>query len=212
MDTREVNLKFPGSQITPGIIQRNNPAPISLTFAMRMYPAGKVKPIVADGDRLTISLSRGLTAVADTHMLPLLQDFNWWALNSRSDGKKNLFYACCKMRGVIRLMHRVVFEADHGPLPADRFVDHIDGNPLDNRLINLRSATRGINAANSRYRRTLPRCIHREHNSDAWRVEIERAGIRHRRCGLRSLPDAIAARDALWSAVYPEVELRENHQ
>jgi hypothetical protein len=53
----------------------------------------------------------------------------------------------CKSIGV----HRVIFLMHHGYLPE--VIDHINGKPVDNRIENLRAATRQTNNQNSR----LPR-------------------------------------------------------
>lgn len=44
------------------------------------------------------------------------------------------------------LTHRLIFLIEHGYLPE--YIDHIDGNPLNNKLENLRECSRSENARN----------------------------------------------------------------
>lgn len=46
--------------------------------------------------------------------------------------------------------HRLIWEMFNGPIPEDLLVDHIDGDVYNNRIENLRLATRTQNNANSR--------------------------------------------------------------
>lgn len=55
---------------------------------------------------------------------------------TRKDGK-NVF------------VHRIVWELHNGPIPPKTFIDHVDGNKLNNLIANLRLCNHKINARNS---------------------------------------------------------------
>ena len=42
-------------------------------------------------------------------------------------------------------MHRVIWEHEVGPVPPDHDVDHINGDRLDNRVVNLRVLPLSVN-------------------------------------------------------------------
>lgn len=100
-------------------------------------------------DAAIIPLTRGLVALVSPEDFERISAFKWLA-QSTGNGR---FYACRadsslavggKKRAYL-LMHRVVLNAPKGPL-----VDHINGDPLDNRRGNLRLCTPEENMHNMR--------------------------------------------------------------
>ena len=54
------------------------------------------------------------------------------------------------VRRKVTYVHRIAWEICHGPIPDGMGIDHINGDPFDNRLNNLRLATRQQNSFNQR--------------------------------------------------------------
>lgn len=54
--------------------------------------------------------------------------------------------------GVGYICHRIIWEIFNGPIPDGLIIDHIDGNPQNNKIDNLRLVTHKQNARNSRKR------------------------------------------------------------
>jgi hypothetical protein len=54
--------------------------------------------------------------------------------------------------GKLVYLHRIVWEINNGPIPSGMMLDHVDGNPINNRMSNLRLATASDNARNVRMR------------------------------------------------------------
>lgn len=89
----------------------------------------------------TIELTKGFRATVDDLDYARLSSSKWHAwVKTRSDGSK-LVYAQCNTGK----MHRIILNAPRGV-----FVDHIDGDGLNNTRANLRLVTVGENNLNRR--------------------------------------------------------------
>lgn len=90
-----------------------------------------------------IKLTKGKWAIVDDDDYNFLSKYKWFAQNhSRSD---TIFYAKTTYIGKMVAMHRLLLGAK-----PDQFVDHINGNGLDNRKKNLRFCTKRQNSSNSK--------------------------------------------------------------
>lgn len=102
----------------------------------------KIREIQIQGDIAIIPLTRGYEAVIDVEDVPAVEGRFWAA---RESG--NTVYAQCanytegKCKTLI--LHRALLAAPRGV-----FVDHRDGNGLNNRRSNLRFCNRSENAQN----------------------------------------------------------------
>ncbi len=70
--------------------------------------------------------------------------------------------------------HRIIWEMHHGPIPKGLVIDHINGDPFDNRLSNLRVCTRGENNRNHSTRSdNLARIKGIQKRGNSWRASIQ---------------------------------------
>lgn len=98
-------------------------------------------------DTITIQLTKGQQTVISAIDADLA-DFKWTTLSAR-DGVYYAYRMSAMPNRTAVLLHRVILERVTGrPLARTEFVDHIDGNRLDNRRANLRVATKSENGRN----------------------------------------------------------------
>ena len=109
-----------------------------------------LKQVRVEGNLAFVPLTQGYFATIDADDVPIVGGFNWQALVARrADGSVRTVYAVRTERTNGRsravLMHRVI-----GRTPDGFDTDHRDGNGLDNRKANLRTATEAQNSQNAR--------------------------------------------------------------
>jgi hypothetical protein len=102
-----------------------------------------------------IPVGRGFVALVDDDWYDMLSLVKWAPHKACSSKSRhaNTHYAqrCMRLKGgktKTEVMHRMILDA-----PKGVFVDHINGNGLDNQVANLRLCTNGQNMANRKKNR-----------------------------------------------------------
>jgi hypothetical protein len=93
-----------------------------------------------------VKMTQGMVAIVDDQDFDLVSSIRWYPMSNRR-GYGKTTYAYNPNKSVI--MHRLIAGAKDG-----QFVDHIDGNGLNNVRDNLRVCTRSQNSANCEKRKT----------------------------------------------------------
>lgn len=136
----------------------------------------------------TIPLPGGLVTLVDDEDYPTLSRSRWGLLGGAI--ARPVRYE----RGETILMSRQIMNA-----PSGMVVDHINGDPLDNRRSNLRVCTHAENMRNRRKSRasTQPyKGVERQRNG-AWMARITAGGQRHARGGFSTAEAASQEYDRL---------------
>ncbi len=94
-----------------------------------------------------IPLSQGKVSLVDDADYDFLMQWKWYAAKSPVKNRAD-YYAirkeCSAGKQIQYKMHRVIMQETNSKI----FIDHKDWNGLNNQRVNLRSSTRGQNAAN----------------------------------------------------------------
>ena len=92
----------------------------------------------------------------------------------------NGVYSSVRIQGRVFRVHRVIWCMVYGTWPSD-LIDHINGDRRDNRLSNLREATRAMNARNKKAppNKTGHRNVSWRESKGCYRVKIMMNGKRY---------------------------------
>jgi len=136
-----------------------------------------------------ISLSQGYSTIVDDEDYDQLANYKWYAKKAY---KSKLVYAVRSKNDRHVHMGRVITNC-----PSGYVVDHINGNPLDNRRSNLRVCTQGQNTRNlSPYIKPMAsqyKGVSWDNEKKRWRGEIHVSGKRHKLGRFRNEKDAAVA-------------------
>jgi hypothetical protein len=109
--------------------RRRTRGPTTRPNAYELLPGGLVR----------IALSKGFSTLIDASDLEYVLRHRWHAICPSGNGRR--YYAAARTGGRSMYLHRYL-------LPHDQLqTDHVNGDTLDNRRANLRSATPAQNAA-----------------------------------------------------------------
>ena len=126
------------------------------------------------------------------------------AVPGKTVGTFKRHYFTVKLEGKEYILARIIWKLVHGSDP-ELLVDHINGNPKDNRLSNLRLASRRQNAQNRKSFKGNDACnVHQVKTTGKWRAKIWENG---RQCHIGTFgtrEEAVKARRQAEDRIYGE--------
>lgn len=112
---------------------------MAIETILQNVPVRQESQIRADGRVAYVQLNRGFEAIIDTADVAMVRNIRWRAWV----GSHGHAYAIGYISGKQVFMHRLLLSAERG-----QFVDHADGDGLNNRRANIRICTASQNMAN----------------------------------------------------------------
>jgi hypothetical protein len=120
-------------------------------------------------------------------------------------GTKRQKYCKIYVDGRPYFAHRLVWLYEYGVWPT-KHIDHINGNPMDNRICNLREATvsqNQVNSAAKKHSKTGHRGIHM-HKCGRYRVQLQKDGKPVHAGYFDTIESAVIARDNVYRKIHGE--------
>lgn len=120
---------------------------------------------------------------------------NWIKIGEKAGSVRKDGYVISQIRGVKFLLHRAIFLMHHGYLPE--LIDHIDQNPSNNKIENLRKSNKRDNANNTKLpsnNKSGTKGVSWDKTNEKWTVRFKLEG-RYLFCGyFLDISDAINKR------------------
>jgi hypothetical protein len=144
------------------------------------------RPVRIEGDVAYVPLSQGYEAVIDAADVPIIAGYTWTAIKGGRTvyASRAMRLPCGKRRP--RRIHQQLLNS-----PPGFFIDHIDGDGLNNRRSNLRYASRVENGQNAKLRSDNTsgfKGVSWDKKARKWRAHIQVNG-RLRSLGTFDAPD-----------------------
>ena len=105
------------------------------------------------------------------------------------------------------LLHRLVYEAYKGEIPQGYCIDHIDNNPTNNHIDNLRLATISQNSCNKKVNKNNKSTGYKNiylTKSNTYRVKIKKNNKTAYQKNFKTLEEAILNRDIQLKLIHGE--------
>lgn len=148
-----------------------------------------------EGDLAFVTLTAGYVSVIDASDAPLVSGRNWYAMKSfKRDGALSVVYAAGRNGKTPDTIHRAIMGA-----PIGMFVDHIDGDGLNNTRSNLRLCTNAENMCNTGLRidnTSGAKGVQWDKRRGKWKAYVKCEGIRKNFGSFADFDAAVAAAEA----------------